>query len=139
SRLESGALRVDTRPMRRRDFLKTTLAGVGAYALNPGFVHAAEPATKSASDLILLGNGVKASRLAMGTGSHGSNGSSNQTRLGLDGLSSLFKSAYDQGINFWDSADQYGSHPHLKEALKTIPRDKVVILTKTHASTADEM
>src|ERR1700677_139987 len=129
--------------MRRRDFIKkTTCAAVGAYAFGSRFVPAETTAAtgKLASDIITLGtSGIKASRLAMGTGSHGSNGSSNQTRLGLDGLSALFKTGYDQGLNFWDSADQYGSHPHLKEALKTIPRDKVVILTKTHASTADEM
>jgi aryl-alcohol dehydrogenase-like predicted oxidoreductase len=128
--------------MRRRDFIKkTTCAAVGAYAFGSRFIPAETATTgKLASDIITLGtSGIKASRLAMGTGSHGSNGSSNQTRLGLDGLSALFKTGYDQGLNFWDSADQYGSHPHLKEALKTIPRDKVVILTKTHASTADEM
>jgi predicted aldo/keto reductase-like oxidoreductase len=43
------------------------------------------------------------------------------------------------GVTFWDSADQYGTHPHLKEALKRVPREKVVILSKTHASTEDEM
>jgi len=43
----------------------------------------------------------------------------------------LLRAAFDDGINFWDSADQYGSHPNLKEALKSIDRDKVVILTKT--------
>jgi 1-deoxyxylulose-5-phosphate synthase len=125
--------------MRRRDFIKTTCAGVGAYALGARF-GLGDTAGKQASDLITLGkSGVKASRLAMGTGTHGSAGSSNQTRLGLNGVADLFKSAYDQGVNFWDSADQYGSHPHLKEALKDVPREKVVILTKTHASTADEM
>jgi predicted aldo/keto reductase-like oxidoreductase len=45
----------------------------------------------------------------------------------------------DLGVVFWDSADMYGSHPHLKEALKRVPREKVVILTKTLASTEQEM
>lgn len=49
------------------------------------------------------------------------------------------KSASDRGITFWDSADQYGTLPHLKEALKSVPRDKVTILSKTHASTEKEM
>ena len=35
--------------------------------------------------------------------------------------------------------NQYGTHPHVKLALKGVPREKVVILTKTHASTAEEM
>jgi aryl-alcohol dehydrogenase-like predicted oxidoreductase len=125
-------------PMKRRDFIKTTFAGAGAYALGARF-GLADTTGKLASDLITLGkSGIKASRLAMGTGTHGGDGTSNQTRLG-NGLADLFKSAYDQGINFWDSADSYGSHANLKEALKTIPRDKVVILTKTEAFSADEM
>ena len=45
----------------------------------------------------------------------------------------------DNGLHFWDLADQYGSHPHAKLALQTVQRDKVVILTKTHASTEQEM
>jgi aryl-alcohol dehydrogenase-like predicted oxidoreductase len=83
---------------------------------------------------------VELSRLAMGTGTNGSGGSSNQTKkLGLSGLADLFKAAHDQGITFWDSADQYGTHPHVKEALKSVPREKVTILSKTHASTEKEM
>ncbi|HWC59345.1 MAG TPA: aldo/keto reductase [Verrucomicrobiae bacterium] len=125
--------------MRRRDFIRTTCAGIGAYTLGTRF-GLADTTGKLASDIVTLGkSGIKASRLAMGTGTHGSDGSSDQTRLGLASMSDLFKHAYDHGVNFWDSADQYGSHPNLKDALKGIPREKVVILTKTHASTADEM
>src|SRR5229473_797036 len=32
-----------------------------------------------------------------------------------------------------------GTHPHVKEALKSVPRDKVTILSKTRASTEKEM
>ena len=42
-------------------------------------------------------------------------------------------------MTFWDSADQYGSHPHLKEALRNVQREKVAIMTKTHAKTAGQM
>ena len=59
--------------------------------------------------------------------------------MGVHGIADLFKAGYDQGVTFWDSADQYGSHPHLREALKGVPRDKVTILSKTHASTESEM
>jgi predicted aldo/keto reductase-like oxidoreductase len=76
----------------------------------------------------------------MGTGTNGSGGSSNQTKkLGLAGVADLFRSGFDQGVTFWDSADQYGSHPHLKEALKGVAREKVTIMTKTSASTEKEM
>jgi aryl-alcohol dehydrogenase-like predicted oxidoreductase len=84
--------------------------------------------------------GVELSRLAMGTGTNGGGGSSNQTKkLGVQGIADLFKAAYDQGVTFWDSADQYGSHPHVRNALKGFAREKVTILSKTHASTAAEM
>jgi 1-deoxyxylulose-5-phosphate synthase len=83
---------------------------------------------------------VELSRLAMGTGTNGSGGSSNQTKkLGVAGLADLFRAGYDQGVTFWDTADQYGTHPHAREALKKTPREKITLLTKTHASTEAEM
>jgi len=98
-------------------------------------------ARKNASDRISLGPmTVAVSRLAMGTGTNGVGGSSNQTRrLGLGGLADLLQAAYDQGVTFWDSADQYGTHPHVRQALRRVPRERVAILTKTHASSEKEM
>ena len=131
-----------TGALKRRDFIKASILTAGAFALNPFQHHLYASETKKyATDRIMLGNtGIELSRLAMGTGTHGVNRQSNQTRkLGVKGLGELLHSAYDEGINFWDSADQYGTHPHLKEALKYVPREKVVILTKTHATTAQEM
>ncbi len=128
--------------IKRRDFLKASALSAGLLALNPFPHHVFASETKKyASDQVMLGNtGVKLSRLAMGTGTHGVNRQSNQTRkLGVQGLGELLHAAYDQGINFWDSADQYGTHPHLKAGLTFVPREKVVIMTKTHATTADEM
>jgi aryl-alcohol dehydrogenase-like predicted oxidoreductase len=125
--------------MNRRHFLRT---GTGAVSLGAFPYHLfAAGEKKFASDRIQLGpKKVELSRLAMGTGTNGSGGSSNQTKkLGVQGIADLFKAAYDQGVTFWDSADQYGSHPHVKAALKGIRREKVTILSKTHASTAAEM
>lgn len=128
--------------MHRREFIKNSLLAGGLAALSP-FPHQlyASEKKKYANDIVELSNtGIKVSRLAMGTGTHGVNKSSNQTRkLGVQGVADLLHAAYDQGIFFWDSADQYGTHPHLKKALKYVPREKVVILTKTHATTEDEM
>jgi aryl-alcohol dehydrogenase-like predicted oxidoreductase len=75
--------------------------------------------------------GLKVSRLSIGTGTHGWGRHSEQTALGLNGLADLLRLAYDHGVNFWDSADQYGSHPHIVKALRGISRDNVVIATKT--------
>jgi predicted aldo/keto reductase-like oxidoreductase len=128
--------------MDRRSFVKSASATAGLAMLVPlGFKLAPDAGKKYISDKVMLGNtGIEVSRMAMGTGSNGWGKSSNQTRqLGIQGLSDLLKAAYDKGVFFWDSADQYGTHPHLNAALKRVPREKVVILTKTHASTEEEM
>jgi 1-deoxyxylulose-5-phosphate synthase len=46
---------------------------------------------------------------------------------------------YDNGLRFFDTADSYGSHPHVAEALKHVDRSKVTVLTKSWARTAPEM
>ena len=128
--------------MKRRFFIKSATMGMGAVSLNPFPYHLyAGNEKKFAHDRAVLGStGIEVSRMAMGTGTNGWNGSSNQTRkLGVGGLSGLLREAYDGGITFFESADQYGSHFHVAEAMKNIPREKVVVLTKTTAGSADEM
>jgi aryl-alcohol dehydrogenase-like predicted oxidoreductase len=128
--------------MNRRDFFLRGAATAGAVALHKfPYPLYAGTAQKHATDRIKLGpRKVELSRLAMGTGTNGGGGSSNQTKkLGVSGLADMFRFGYDNGVTFWDAADQYGTHPHLKEALKRVPREKVTILTKTHANTEKEM
>ena len=128
--------------MKRRKFLTYSMAAAGAISMHKFPYHLfINDKKKYAHDIVTLGDtGIKVSRLAMGTGTNGVGGSSNQTRkLGVKGLGDLLYMAYDNGVNFWESADQYGSHPHLKEGLKYVDREKVVILTKTHATTEKEM
>jgi 1-deoxyxylulose-5-phosphate synthase len=126
--------------MNRRHFLRS--AAMGTVALH-SFPHHlfANSTKKSASDRIKLGpRHIEVSRLAQGSGTDGAGGSSNQTRkLGVQGLADQFRAAFDNGITLWDSADQYGTHPNVKLALKGVPREKVAILTKTRASTEKEM
>ena len=88
--------------------------------------------------IALGGTGIEVPRLAVGTGTNGWAGSSDQTRKGFDWLVEHLRLGYDLGAAFWDLADQYGSHPHAKEALKGIDRSRVVILTKTTAIEYDE-
>ncbi len=89
-------------------------------------------------EIVALGKtGLDVSRLSIGTGSNGWNGRSNQTDLGFEALRDLLLFAYDKGVTFWDSADQYGSHPHVKAALQTLPREQVTITTKTVARTGE--
>jgi predicted aldo/keto reductase-like oxidoreductase len=73
----------------------------------------------------------------MGTGSVGVQHSSNQVKLGQEKFTRLVRHAFDSGITYFDTADQYGSHIFLRDALRGIPREKLFIQTKTRATTAD--
>jgi len=122
--------------MNRREFLKRSALATGVGMLGArslaALVSAPLSQNFSASDTVTLGNtGIKTSRLAMGTGTIGSGHTSNQSKLGVKGLSDLLLNGYDQGLRFFDSADAYGSHPHVAEALKSTRRDKVTVLTKS--------
>jgi 1-deoxyxylulose-5-phosphate synthase len=126
--------------MLRRDFLRRSTRTLGATLLARSAIARAAllepdplPQKFQAQDEVILGKtGIRTSRLAMGTGTIGFGGSSNQTRLGTSPLTRLLLDGYnDNGLRFFDSADSYGSHPYVAEALKHIPRDKVVVLTKT--------
>ncbi len=126
--------------MRRREFMAGAAWGVGAAWLasrgEAGIARALPPLPRkfSAADTVTLGKtGITTSRLAMGTGTVGSGHHSHQTGLGVDGLSRLLLNGHDHGLRFFDAADSYGSHPHVAEALKHVPREKVTVLTKTWA------
>jgi aryl-alcohol dehydrogenase-like predicted oxidoreductase len=130
----------------RREFLQRSASLAAAGWLAPNALAArlaALPASRakfSASDTVTLGQtGIQTSRLAMGTGTVGSGHHSNQTALGLDGLSRLLQNGYDNGLRFFDAADSYGSHPHVADALKHVDRSKVTILTKSWARNGQEM
>ena len=126
--------------MKRRDFIIGTACGVGATWIGSRGLAAAMsalpdlPRKFTAADTVTLGKtGITTSRLAMGTGTVGSGHHSHQTALGVKGLSDLLLNGHDNGLRFFDAADAYGSHPHVAEALKHVPRDKVTVLTKTWA------
>jgi predicted aldo/keto reductase-like oxidoreductase len=93
---------------------------------------------KSGADRVMLGkSGIETSLLGMGTGSTGVRHSSNQVKLGEEKFKRLIKYAYDRGITYFDTADQNGSHLYLREALRGLPREKLFIQTKTHATTPE--
>lgn len=130
----------------RRKFLKYSLGAAAASCLPGqlwGRTFAAILALDqkfSATDRVTLGRtGIQTSRLAMGTGTVGFGHHSQQTALGLSGLSRLLQNGYDDGLHFFDTADAYGSHPHVADALKHVDRNKVTILTKSWARDPGEM
>lgn len=114
----------------RRNFVKTSAAGIIGASLLPW------EKAQSAKDAPFLGpvtlgkSGIKTSYLSFGTGTHGSNKQSKQTRLGDAGFIDLAQHVYDAGVRFFDAADSYGSHPYLKEAFKYIPRENITLLSK---------
>ena len=129
-------------PLSRRQFLGQSAVALGAAAVLAKPL-AALPAGRTATgagDAVTLGrSGVKTSLLGIGTGSHGVGRTSNQMKLGQEKFNKLIAHAFDRGIRYIDTADQYGSHIFVREAIKAakMPREKLFIQTKTRALNAE--
>jgi len=83
---------------------------------------------KSAADQVVLGNtGIKLSRLGFGTGT---NGGAVVKGLGREKFNDLIHYAYDRGITYFDTADAYGTHAFVRDAIKGLPREKLYIQSK---------
>ncbi|MFC1901064.1 aldo/keto reductase [Chloroflexota bacterium] len=55
-----------------------------------------------------------------------------------DGAKAIKKS-FELGVNFYDTAQGYGTYPHLALGFKDIPRDKLVVASKSHAASYEDM
>jgi aryl-alcohol dehydrogenase-like predicted oxidoreductase len=113
----------------RRYFLRTGLAGT----LLAGTGVTAFAQKRSATDWVTLGkSGVQVTRLAFGTGTFSGRV---QRDLGQDQFTRLVRYAYDHGIRFFETADDYRDMQQmLAVALKGIPRDSYRLMTKFGAS-----
>src|SRR5574337_531504 len=129
--------------MKRREFIKQAAVGAGAVWMGSSALVRAWPMDSSpfsATDMVALGKtGIQTSRLACGTGTGGSDNRSEQSAMGVQALADLLVHGYDQGLRFFDTADSYGTHPHVAAALKRVPREKVTVLTKSWARNAPKM
>ena len=116
----------------RRSFLK---AGVAAGALAGTVPLHAERQT--ATSLATLGkSNMRVTRLAFGTGSFSG---WTQQQLGQDGFTRLVRHAYDRGIRFFETAESYGqSQQMLAAALKGLPRESYVLMTKVETDPGDD-
>jgi predicted aldo/keto reductase-like oxidoreductase len=116
----------------RRDFLK----GIGSLVAGAALPAGAAPAKRSATDWVELGrSGVKVTRLAFGTGTFGGRV---QRELGQEQFTRLVRHAYDRGIRFFETADNYRGMPTmLGEALKGLPRDSYRLMTKIRLADAE--
>jgi aryl-alcohol dehydrogenase-like predicted oxidoreductase len=118
--------------MKRRVFIQLSMAGMaGLAATGRAVAGRTVVATEKQPTTVPLGkSGLTVSRMAMGTGTVGSGRSSNQTRLGMEKFLKLAHHAYERGVRFYDMADGYGSHPYVGEAIKTLPRENITLLSK---------
>lgn len=119
--------------IKRREFIKKSAIGAGGLLLGTQ-LPAAEKTDEKFHDPyapVQLGKtDLKFTRVCMGTGSHGSERSSNQTRKGSDAFQKLVRNAYDRGIRTFDMADLYGSHQGVAAALNGCPRDNYTLISK---------
>ena len=111
----------------RRQFIKgtTALAGTAAVSSCAGGLFKSK---RTAIDKVTLGKtGLTPSRLGVGTGTF--NGQT-QRDLGTDGFNRLIRYAYDQGITYFDTAENYQTHPYVRDAIRGIPRENIFIQSK---------
>ena len=76
--------------------------------------------------------GMVVSRLCFGAG-HLTNACASYAEGG-----ELLRAAFGQGVTFWDTAESYGTQPHVGAALDGADRSQVVIQTKTPAKSGAE-
>ena len=121
----------------RRCFIRAGLSGALVATGSLSYLMADSKPTVNV-DLVDLGKtGLKVSRLAMGMGTNGWNHVSNQTKIGLEKFKLMVQAGYDRDIRFLDTADTYGTHPFVKEALKLMPREKITVMTKIWTDNLD--
>lgn len=75
-------------------------------------------------------SGIETTLVGLGTGVHASNRSSFITRQDKDKSLALLQHAWDKGIRFFDSADSYGTHGLMAEAMKKMNRDELTLTSK---------
>ena len=118
-----------TNPLSRRQFLERSAGAAGALLLTSCSWHPPQAAARrTAVDQVTLGKtGLKLSRLGFGTGTNSGNV---QRDLGQEGFHKLIRYAYDQGITYFDCAQNYRTFEWLGGAIKGLPREKLFIQSK---------
>lgn len=77
--------------------------------------------------------GLTVSRLCFGTGLMGTL----RHNLTPAEAAVILRRAYDLGVTFWDTADGYQTHAHVRAGLAGLDRDRIVVSTKTRAAEFD--
>ena len=79
--------------------------------------------------------GFSVSRMGLGCGGHSRLGIGNGN---LENAERIVREAFDLGVNFFDTAESYGTEEAVGKGLSGIPRDKVFLSTKVGATWEDE-
>jgi Aldo/keto reductase family len=119
----------------RRAFMRKSAEAASIVVIGGKVISTVEaaPEIRTAADWVQLGSinkhKVKIPRLGMGTGSI--NGQV-QRDLGPEGFNRLVKYAYERGVRYIDTADNYQTHGLIREAIKAnkLPREDLFIQTK---------
>lgn len=124
----------------RRTFLRQTAGVLAAASLMSGR-GGTEGSLPKATDIRTLGKtGLQCSYLGIGTGIRGRGKGITDLTMKLTGeqFIDLLEYAYQQGITYFDTADQYGSHHFMRVAMsRSIKRDKVMLLSKVWSREPD--
>jgi aryl-alcohol dehydrogenase-like predicted oxidoreductase len=90
----------------------------------------------------LGGTRLEVSRLCFGTEpfaiKKGPDGAKSQGDLTPEEGGGVLRDALALGVNFWDTSDDYGTHPHVRVGLGRVDRRDVVVTDKSNALTYQE-
>ena len=90
----------------------------------------------------LGGTRLEVSRLCFGTEpfaiKKGPDGAKSQGDLTPEEGGGVLRDALALGVNFWDTSDDYGTHPHVRVGLSLVDRRDIVITDKSNALTYQE-
>ena len=118
--------------MNRRKFLGALSVGT-AHVLFSNPIYATVSQLTSADPLqkVKLGkSGLETTLIGYGTGVNATNRSAALTRQDHKESLAALRHAYDRGIRMYDTADAYGTHQIVAEAMKTMDRNEIMLSTK---------
>src|SRR5210317_329157 len=118
--------------MNRRKFVSALGMGT-AHVLFSNPLYASTPRVSGSNPFqkVKLGNsGIETTLIGMGTGVHAGNRTCFLTKQEKSKSLDLLHHAYDSGIRYFDSADTYGTHQLMAEAMKDMKREELTITSK---------
>jgi aryl-alcohol dehydrogenase-like predicted oxidoreductase len=122
--------------LNRRRFLGALSLGT-AHVLFSNPLYAAASQLTSANPLqkVKLGkSGLETTLIGFGTGVNATNRTAFLTRQDTNKSIALLRYSYDKGMRMYDTADAYGTHGILSEAMKNMDRSEITLVTKVWVS-----